>query len=115
MQGSGLVRFCRIFGTQLSAITTPIASALHPCAEPDARICAPVAAKSTLNRLELSRPLRTRYHKISHDSAAIETLLVDLFLEAGGPFAKADHPRSRRHRRPAGILHRPFPVLLGAA
>jgi len=44
--------------------------------------CAPVAGKSTLNRLELSRPLPTRYHKISHDPAAIEGLFVDLFLEA---------------------------------
>ena len=44
--------------------------------------CAPVAGKSTLNRLELSRPVGTRYHKISHDPAAIETLFVDLFLEA---------------------------------
>lgn len=44
--------------------------------------CAPVAGKSTLNRLELSRPEPTRYHRISHDPAAIEALLVDLFLEA---------------------------------
>ena len=44
--------------------------------------CAPVAGKSTLNRLELSRPESTRYHKIGHDPAAIERLLVDLFLEA---------------------------------
>jgi len=44
--------------------------------------CAPVAGKSTLNRLELSRPVATRYHKISHDPAAIEGLFVDLFLEA---------------------------------
>ena len=44
--------------------------------------CAPVAGKSTLNRLELSRPLPTRYHKISHDPAMIEALPVDLFLEA---------------------------------
>jgi hypothetical protein len=44
--------------------------------------CAPVAGKSTLNRLELSRPEPSRYHKISHDPAAIEKLLVDLFLEA---------------------------------
>ena len=43
--------------------------------------CAPVAGKSTLNRLELSRPEATRYHKISHDAAAIEGLLVDLFLK----------------------------------
>ena len=44
--------------------------------------CAPVAGKSTLNRLELSRPLPTRYHKISHDAEMIESLLVDLFVEA---------------------------------
>jgi hypothetical protein len=44
--------------------------------------CAPVAGKSTLNRLELSRPEPTRYHKISHDGAMIEALQVDLFLEA---------------------------------
>jgi hypothetical protein len=44
--------------------------------------CAPVAGKSTLNRLELSRPVATRYHKINHDPASIERLLVDLFLEA---------------------------------
>jgi len=41
-----------------------------------------VAGKSTLNRLELSRPLPTLYHKISHDRAAIEGLFVTLFLEA---------------------------------
>ena len=44
--------------------------------------CAPVAGKSTLNRLELSRPEVTRYHKIAHDPAAIEALFVTLFLEA---------------------------------
>ena len=46
------------------------------------RDCAPVAGKSTLNRLELSRPRPTRYHKIGHDPAAIEGLFVDLFLDA---------------------------------
>jgi hypothetical protein len=46
--------------------------------------CAPAAGKSTLNRLELSRSEPTRYHKIGHDAAAIEGLLVDLFLEAQG-------------------------------
>ena len=44
--------------------------------------CAAIAGKSTLNRLELSRPEPTKYHKISHDGGAIETLLVDLFVEA---------------------------------
>ena len=44
--------------------------------------CAPVAGKSTLNRLELSRLEPTRYHKISHNPIAIKRLFVDLFLEA---------------------------------
>ena len=39
--------------------------------------CAPLAGKSTLNRLELSRPRPTRYHKIAHDRDAIEGLFVD--------------------------------------
>ena len=49
--------------------------------------CAPLAGKSTLNRLELSRPEATRYHKISHDTAAIEKTFVDLFIEAHGKTA----------------------------
>jgi hypothetical protein len=44
--------------------------------------CAPLAGKSTLNRLELSRAEPTRYHKISHDPEAIESLFVGLFLDA---------------------------------
>src|SRR6201988_1024261 len=44
--------------------------------------CAPVAGKSTLNRLELSQSEPSRYHKIAHDTAAIEALPVTLFLEA---------------------------------
>src|SRR5271170_3047715 len=44
--------------------------------------CAPVAGKSTLNRLELSKLAPTRYHKISHNPTAIKALLVDLFVEA---------------------------------
>jgi Transposase DDE domain group 1 len=43
--------------------------------------CAPVAGKSTLNRLELSRLQPTRYHKICRNPIAIKRLLVDLFLE----------------------------------
>ncbi len=44
--------------------------------------CAALAGKSTLNRLELSRPVPGKYHKIAHDTSAIEGLFVDLFLEA---------------------------------
>ena len=46
------------------------------------RDCAPVAGKSTLNRLELSTPVARDYHKISHRPVAIEALFVSLFLEA---------------------------------
>jgi hypothetical protein len=55
--------------------------------EPKRSDCAPLAGKSTLNRLEHA-PLRPddRYHKIGHDSAALAHLFVDLFLEA--------HPRA---------------------
>ena len=52
--------------------------------------CAPVAGKSTLNRLELSGPVPSLYHKISHDGGAIERLLVGLFVEA--------------HKRPPGRI-----------
>jgi hypothetical protein len=44
--------------------------------------CAPLAGKSTLNRLELSREEPTRYSKIAAATDAIEALLVDLFLDA---------------------------------
>ena len=60
----------------------PLMAALAGKREAKREDCAPVAGKSTLNRLELSREIATRYKKISHDGAAIEALFVDLFLEA---------------------------------
>ena len=45
--------------------------------------CAPLAGKSTLNRLEHAPAgAPTRYHRIGHDRDVIEELFVDLFLEA---------------------------------
>jgi Transposase DDE domain group 1 len=45
--------------------------------------CAPLAGKSTLNRLEHAPSGEPgRYHRIGHDAAAIEALFVDLFLNA---------------------------------
>jgi hypothetical protein len=44
--------------------------------------CAPLAGKSTLNRLEHAPAGASRYHKIGHDPAAIEGLFVDLFLDS---------------------------------
>ena len=46
------------------------------------RDCAPLAGKSTLNRLELSRDEPARYARIAADTVAIEALFVDLFLDA---------------------------------
>jgi hypothetical protein len=60
----------------------PMMAVLAGKLEAGRKDCAAVAGKSTLNRLELSRPEPTRYHKISYDGPAIERLLVDLFLEA---------------------------------
>lgn len=44
------------------------------CGKPEAKrtSCAPVAGKSTLSRLELSREAPNRYHEIGHDAQAIE-------------------------------------------
>jgi len=48
--------------------------------------CAPMAGKSTLNRLEHApTSALDRYHKIGHDQRAIEGLFVELFLEAHKP------------------------------
>ena len=44
--------------------------------------CAPLAGKSTLNRLERGSIEPTRYHRIAWDGAKIEGLFVDLFVEA---------------------------------
>jgi hypothetical protein len=43
---------------------------------------APLAGKSTLNRLEHAPSEPDRYRRIGHDAGAIETLFVDLFLDA---------------------------------
>ena len=60
----------------------PILATLSGKLTPTRSDCAPLAGKSTLNRLELSKSEPDRYHKISADGAAIEELLVGLFLEA---------------------------------
>jgi hypothetical protein len=60
----------------------PMMAVLAGKLEPRRTDCAPVAGKSTLNRLELSRLEPTRYHKISHNPVAIRHLLVDLFIES---------------------------------
>jgi len=44
--------------------------------------CAPLAGKSTLNRLEHAPAGDHRYRRIAHDPGAIERLFVELFLDA---------------------------------
>lgn len=57
-----------------------LAGKLRPVLRSD---CEPVAGKSTLNRLEhMPKRHGAKYHKIDCNSAAVDALLVDLFLEA---------------------------------
>jgi Transposase DDE domain group 1 len=60
----------------------PVLATLAGKLEAKRQDCAPLAGKSTLNRLEHAPLLPSRYHKIGHDPVAIEGLFVDLFLEA---------------------------------
>ena len=60
----------------------PVLATLAGKLEAKRRNCAPLAGKSTLNRLEQAPLAASRYHKIGHDPAAIEGLFVALFLEA---------------------------------
>ena len=61
----------------------PVMAVLAGKLEARRKSCAPVAGKSTLNRLEQAlRGGVGRYHRIGHDDKAIEALFVDLFLDA---------------------------------
>jgi hypothetical protein len=57
----------------------PVLAALAGKLTARRKSCAPLAGKSTLNRLEHAPAGASRYHKIGH---AIESLFVALFLEA---------------------------------
>jgi hypothetical protein len=60
----------------------PVLATLSGKLEAKRSDCAPLAGKSTLNRLEHApNGAATRYHKIGHDGQAIERVFVDLFLE----------------------------------
>jgi hypothetical protein len=60
----------------------PVLAALAGKLHAKRKGCAPLAGKSTLNRLEHAPLAPSRYHKIGHDAATIEELLVDLFLDS---------------------------------
>ena len=60
----------------------PVLAILAGKLEARRAVCAPLAGKSTLNRLEHGASGADRYRKIGHDPVAIERLLVDVFLDA---------------------------------
>jgi hypothetical protein len=61
----------------------PVLALFSDRLEPRRKDCAPLAGKSTVNRLEHApQEGGDRYHKIGHDGEAIERLFVDLFLDA---------------------------------
>src|SRR6185436_3593166 len=64
----------------------PVLGSLLGRFKPENAAPAPLAGKSTLNRLEHgpAEAAGGRYHKIAHEAAAIETVFVDLFLDAFG-------------------------------
>jgi DDE family transposase len=61
----------------------PVLGVLAGTLTPKRANCAPLAGKSTLNRLEHAAKVGADpYHKITHDTAAIERLFVTLMMEA---------------------------------
>ena len=63
----------------------PVLALFSDRLEPKRKDCAPLAGKSTINRLEHApRDDGDRYHKIGHDAKALERVLVDVFLDAHG-------------------------------
>jgi hypothetical protein len=77
--------------------------------------CAPVAGKSTLNRLELSRETATRYHKVSHDPAAIAvTASNKLLVFLTRRDVEATNNNSERAATPSAAGRRESPSALAA-
>ena len=61
----------------------PVLGVLGGSLTPKRSDCAPLAGKSTLNRLEHAAKVGADpYHKITHDPSAIERLFVTLMMEA---------------------------------
>jgi hypothetical protein len=60
----------------------PVLAVLAGKLEAKRKACAPLAGKSTLNRVEHGAAVPTRYHKIAANAGAIEALFIDLFLDA---------------------------------
>jgi hypothetical protein len=73
--------------------------------------CAPLAGKSTLDRLEHPPFEPSRYHKIGHDGSAIERLFVHLFQGVGSNRGQATNfiyfSRSMGSRRVSSLSDKP--------
>jgi hypothetical protein len=92
----------RISTIMTTCVSGPVMAVLAGKLSANQSDCAPVAGKSTLNRLEGSREEPGRYHKISHDGRAIEALFADLFLEAHAQPPQQIIFGSRRHHAADG-------------
>ena len=89
----------------------PVLGALLGRFKPEDAAPASLAGKSTLNRLEHApADAAARYHKIGHDVAAIETVFVDLFLDAfrASPRARSFWTWTRPMTRSMGIRKAAF-------
>jgi hypothetical protein len=63
----------------------PVLALFSDQLEPKRKDCAPLAGKSTVNRLEHApHEGGDRYHKIGHDAKALERVFADIFLDAHG-------------------------------
>src|SRR5512143_1158051 len=61
----------------------PVLALFSDQLEPKRKDCAPMAGKSTINRLEHApHEGGDRYHKIDHDPQALERIFADIFLDA---------------------------------
>jgi hypothetical protein len=76
------LRFDPVLGVVLERLPTPRSKLRGDPVDAKHGRCAPLAGKSTLNRLEHGTAAASRYHRIAHDPRAIEDLFVDLFLDA---------------------------------
>ena len=83
------LRFDPVLGVVLERLPTPRSRLRGDPVDARHGRCAPLAGKSTLNRVEHGTAEASRYHRIAHDPKAIEDLLVELFLDAHAKPPKA--------------------------
>ena len=92
----------------------PVLALLADKIEGGRKGCAPLAGKSTLNRLEHAPPSGKpgRYHRIEHDAKALQAVLLESFIDSWGRGrppepATAQAPRRRLETLPMRRAGRP--------